>query len=260
MIILVDLGNSALSIGVYEQQKCQHRFFTNSDRHKTAIEYQLILKSFLLETNYSANQCEAIVFCSVVPPLTPIVKQALEAIYQAPILMLGKKLKTGLALHVDHPSEVGADLVAASVGAITKYQAPCVIVDMGTATKIIAIDQKGAFVGVTIAPGLMVSLKGLIGQASQLSDVDLSLPAQVIGRNTVDAVNSGALYGHACLVEGLAEKVAKELNTDKPIILTGGYSKLVRELLPKLIYDENLLFDGLLTIYNKNRSNYHEKQ
>lgn len=260
MVLLVDLGNSALSVGVYEHDVCQHRFFTNSDRHKTAIEYQLILKSFLLETNYTAADCEAIVFCSVVPPLTPIVKQALEAIYRAPLMMLGKKLKTGLALHVDHPSEVGADLVAASVGAITKYGAPCVIVDMGTATKIIAVDDKGAFIGVTIAPGIMVSLKGLIGQASQLSDVDLSLPPQVIGRNTVDAVNSGSLYGHAFLVEGLAQKVRQELKTDKPIILTGGYSKLVRPLLPQLVYDENLLFDGLLTIYNKNRSYYHEKQ
>lgn len=254
MVLLVDLGNSALSFGVYEHNKCQNRFFTNSDRHKTAIEYQLIIKSLLSQTQYDPSACEAIVMCSVVPPLTNIIKLALEQIFNVPIMLLGKKIKTGLALHVDHPTEVGADLVAASVGAIVKYGAPCVIADLGTASKVIALDHKGAFVGVSIAPGLMVSLKALIGSASQLSDVDLSLPEHVIGRNTIDSVNSGTLYGHASLIEGLANLVAKQLNIDKPPILTGGYARFVRPLLPTFIYDETLLFDGMLTIYNKNRS------
>ncbi len=253
MIILVDLGNSALTIGVYDGDGCRHRFFTNTDIRKTAIEYQLIIASFLKTIVDPFLHCDAVVLCSVVPPLTPVIQTALQTLIDAPLMTLGKKIKTGIALHVDHPSEVGADLVAASVAGIARYKAPLVIADLGTASKIIALDATGAFVGVTIAPGLMVAHQGLIGRASQLAEVDLQIPKQVIGRNTTDAVNSGALYGHAAMVRGLATKVQQELQTTKPVILTGGYAKLIRQLLPDFIYDENLLLDGLLQIYHKNR-------
>ncbi|MFA5236151.1 MAG: type III pantothenate kinase, partial [Bacilli bacterium] len=166
MVIAFDLGNTALTIGVYDQGRLKHRFFTTSDLGRTSVEYQIILRSFMEATPYDFSVCEAIVFSSVVPPLAAVVKEAIAALFTAPILTVGRKAKTGLALHVDHPSEVGADLVSASVGGLYKYQAPLVIADLGTATKIIAIDSSGAFVGVTIAPGLMVSLQALIGRAS----------------------------------------------------------------------------------------------
>ncbi len=253
MIIAFDLGNTALTIGVYEQGRLKHRFFTTADLTRTSVEYRLIIQSFMEATPFDYQDCEAIVFSSVVPPLAAVVKEAIADLFAAPILTVGRKAKTGIALHVDHPSEVGADLVSASVGGLYKYQAPLVIADLGTATKIIAIDAGGAFVGVTIAPGLMVSLQALIGRASLLPEVDLELPHQVIGRNTNDAINGGTLYGHAALVQGLAAQVQKELGTDKPVILTGGYAKHVKSLLPQFIYDENLLLDGLYQIYLKNR-------
>jgi type III pantothenate kinase len=253
MVIAFDLGNTALTIGVYDHDRLKHRFFTTADLTRTSDEYRIIIQSFMETTPYNDQDCEAIVFSCVVPPLAQIVKQAIAALFAAPILTVGRKVKTGLALHVDHPSEVGADLVSAGVGGIHKYQAPLVIVDLGTATKIIAIDGSGAFVGVTIAPGLMVSLQALIGRASLLPEVDLELPLRVIGRNTSDAINSGTLYGHTALVQGLTEQVQKELGTDKPAILTGGYAKHLQSLLPQFIYDENLLLDGLYQIYLKNR-------
>lgn len=259
MIIAIDLGNTACTIGIYDGDKLHHRFFTTSDLNRTSVEYRLIFESFIETTNYRFQDCEAIVFSSVVPPLTPIIKEAMLDLCDVPFLSVGKKIKTGLALHVDNPSEVGSDLVAAGVGGVAKYGFPLVIVDMGTATKIIAIDASGAFVGVTIAPGLMVSFNALIGRASQLADVELAIPPYVIGRNTIDALSSGLLHGHASLVKGLTDAVARELKVDKQVVLTGGYAQVLRPLLPNFIYDENLLLDGLYRIYNKNKEGKRNK-
>ena len=250
MIIALDLGNTALTVGIYESDRLRHRFYTMTDLSKTSDEYRLVFQSFFLSLPASYSY-EAIVFSSVVPPLTNVIKEALGALTSAPVVMIGRKVKTGLALHVDHPSEVGSDLVAASVAGISKYGAPLVIADLGTASKVIAIDKTGAFVGVTIAPGLMIAHQALIGRASQLSEVELEIPKTVIGRNTVHAVNSGSLYGHASLVRGLAAQVGLELGTDKPVLLTGGFAKQLRPLLADFIYDENLLLDGLIRIYHK---------
>ncbi|HAK05394.1 MAG TPA: pantothenate kinase [Firmicutes bacterium] len=253
MIITVDLGNTALTLGIYKDDQLIDRFSTMTDVGKTISEYQLILQQFFDKTSSYKMEYEAIIISSVVPPLTRIIEEAFQNMFACPILMLGRKIKTGLAIHTDHPSEVGSDLVAASVGGIKKYNAPLVIADLGTATKIIAIDQTGAFVGVTIAPGLLISLQALVGRASQLADVNLEIPKNLIGRNTANSVNSGVLYGHAALVKGLASGVSLELGIEKPIVLTGGYAKVLLPLLPDFIYDENLVLDGLYEIYLKNR-------
>jgi len=253
MILAADLGNSALTLGLFDETKLCHHFFTATDVTKTESEYRIIIERWLDELPIERQAVNEIILSSVVPPLTNVVKSILAKLFGTEVSVLGKKLKTGLAIRVDHPGEVGSDLVAAAVAGILKYGYPLVIADMGTATKLMAIDASGAFVGVAIAPGLMISLQALIGRASQLADVDLEVPKNVIGRNTKDSVNSGVLYGHAAMVKGLATQIETEIHAGKPLILTGGYAKHIRPLLDNVIYDEHLLLEGLVAIVKKNR-------
>jgi len=253
MILTADLGNTALTLGIYDDVGIRHHFFTATDVQKTENEYQITISQWLQTTSVVQNDFQEVILCSVVPPLTTIIKRVLENLTLAKVLVIGKKVKTGLAIHVDHPSEVGADLVAASVAGIQKYGYPLVIADLGTASKIIAIDASGAFVGVAIAPGLMVSLQALVGRASQLSDVELEIPPSTIGRNTKDSINSGTLIGHAEMIRGLAKRVMEEIHCGKPLVLTGGYARYVLPLLDNVVYDQHLLLDGLCAISKKNR-------
>ena len=150
-------------------------------------------------------------------------------------------------------------MVADAVGAIAKYGSPLIIVDLGTAIKLLAIDHKGAFVGATFYPGLYVAVDALIGRAAQLSRVSLSRPKKVIGKNTKDSTNAGAIYGTASMIDGLVKKFEEELGYPTRHILTGGDAIYVKDLLADFIYDEILLLDGLRVIYERNEAKKNEK-
>jgi type III pantothenate kinase len=253
MFLAIDLGNTALSFALFEKGNRKAFFIVLVDREQSVDEYELTLKT-LFEKHQVNIIDEGILLSSVVPSLNPVIMLAVERILKRKVTLFSKGFKTGVPIKIDHPSELGSDLVADSVGAITKYGYPLIIADLGTATKMIGIDNQGSFIGVSIIPGLKISLQALVGRAAQLMDVSLEKPKKILGKNTPDSMNSGVIYGTAAMIKSLFIDVEKEMGVPCKKVLTGGYSHLIQSLLPQeVIYDPYINVDGLYAIYLKNK-------
>jgi type III pantothenate kinase len=252
MILVVDMGNTTITFGVFDNQVLTHKFQVLTDSKKSFDEYHSSIETILKAKKLEKSMFTGAIISSVVPPLNNVLIKLISTIFGVPPLLLGAGVKTGLAIHIDEPSTLGSDLAAVSVGALTKYGSPAIIVDLGTATKIVALDQKGAFIGGVFTPGLLISVNALVGSTAQLPEISLNRPKKVIGRNTQDSMNSGATYGTASMIKGVISDFVKELGYDSKVILTGGYSHLIKDLLPDYLYDEDLILYGLLFIYRKN--------
>lgn len=252
MLLTVDVGNTLIAFGVFEKSRLVATFKTASDVKKSLDEYVSTIETFIQFRKLDKARFRGAIISSVVPILTEVVKTAVLNAFGVEAIILTPGLKTGLPILIDHPNELGSDLVADSVGAIAKYGTPLTIVDLGTAIKMLAIDDKGAFVGATFYPGLYVAVDALIGRAAQLSRISLSKPKKVIGKNTKDSMNAGAIYGTAGMINGLLSHFEAELGYKTTRVITGGDAIYVKELLPDFIYDEFLVLDGLRVIYERN--------
>ena len=167
--------------------------------------------------------------------------------------MLGPGVKTGLNIKIDNPAQLGADLVAGAVGALEEYTMPCVVIDLGTATTLSVIDRNGAFLGGTIAAGVRLTLKALTENTAQLPSIPIEAPRSVIGANTVDSMQSGLVFGTAAMLDGLLDKIEEELGETPTVVATGGLAaEIIAHCRRNIIYNENLLLDGLRAIYEKN--------
>jgi type III pantothenate kinase len=167
--------------------------------------------------------------------------------------MLGPGVKTGLNIKIDNPAQLGADLVAGAVGALDSYTMPCVVIDMGTASTISVLDRNGTFLGGAIAAGVRLTLKALTENTAQLTSIPIEAPKSIIGANTVECMQSGLVYGTAAMLDGMLEKIEEELGETPTFVATGGLSKeIITHCKKDIIYNENLLLDGLRAIYDKN--------
>ncbi len=187
------------------------------------------------------------------PSVGTAISRAVSLLCNIVPLMIGPGVRTGLNIKIDNPAQLGADLVAGAVGAIAEYTLPCVVIDMGTASTVSVIDRNGVFLGGVIAAGVNLTLKALCENTSQLTSVDISAPHSVIGSNTVDCMRSGLIFGAAAMMDGLLDRIEDELGGVPTVVVTGG---MCREIVPfcrrYIIYNENLLLDGLREIYEKN--------
>jgi type III pantothenate kinase len=253
MIIAADLGNTALTLGVYDNKRLIHYFYTPTDRAKTTIDYEVVLLSFAHRHHIGKDQIKGIILSSVVPPMMMTIRNSLINVFNAPMMILTKGVKTGLPINIEHPNELGSDLVAVSVGGLVKHGKPLIIVDVGTATKMMFVDKSGVFQGVSIMPGIVTSVNALIKSTAQLIEISLEKPRKIIGKNTPDSMNSGAIYGMASMISCLATKMEKEIGYQCTKVLTGGYVDYIKsELTPQFIVDKTLVLDGLFHIYNLN--------
>lgn len=260
MKIYLDLGNTNLYIGVMKDEKVVKTFRTATDLKKSPDEYAAIFSNFLKLENIEKSEIQGVVVSSVVPPLNSIIKSAIYDTFGFKPIIVGSGVKTGLPIVVDNPNEVGADLICDSVGAIAKYGYPSLIADLGTASKIIVVDDKGNFAGVIIMPGLKITMLALAGNTANLPEVSFEAPKKYIGKNTPDAINSGLIYGHVAMIEGLIKNVERELGYKCKHIITGGYGKYLENLLSSdFIFDKHLIFKGLDVIYNKNGGKNNER-
>ncbi len=254
MLLTIDIGNTNIVIGKFSGEKLEFitRIMTNPQ--ETDAEYAAKIKNILeLETSASEKITGAII-SSVVPPLTTTIKNAIKKLYNIDALVVGPGIKTGINLLVDNPAQVGADLICACVAAYNKYPTPAIIVDMGTATKIMVVDEKAVFVGVSIIPGAELSLKALSGGTAQLPQISLDNPGKIIAKNTVECMKSGVIYGNASMIDGMIERIEEESGKKATYVATGGYAKtIIPHCKNKLILDENLILDGLRIMYEKNR-------
>lgn len=254
MLLTIDIGNTNIVIGKFSGEKLEFitRIMTNPA--ETDSEYAAKIKSILELENSDFENIKGAIISSVVPPLTTIIKNAIKKLYDIDALVVGPGIKTGINLLVDNPAQVGADLICACVAAYNKYPTPALIVDMGTATKIMVVDENAVFAGVSIIPGAELSLKALSGGTAQLPQISLDNPGKVIAKNTVECMKSGVIYGNASMIDGMIERIEEESGKKASYIATGGYAKtIIPHCKNKLVLDENLLLDGLRIIYEKNR-------
>ena len=255
MVLLLDLGNTNLYVGVYENGNIIKEFRKHTDLRISGDEYYEVLKIFLLNNNLKGSDFEGAILSSVIPSLSGTIKFAVEKLIGKECMILGKGVKSGLPIRIDNPSELGSDLVADCVGALTKYQAPLIVVDLGTANKILVVDKNVNFVGCTISVGIKLGMKSLTSNTAQLVDVNLIPPSKVIGKNSVDSLNSGATYGTCAMIEGMAARIEKELGYPCNKVITGGNSFLIKDILSEeWNHEPNIILEGLHTIYEKNKN------
>lgn len=253
MILTIDIGNTNIVLGGFLEDKLTFISRISTNARKTDAEYATKIKSILALYDVDRNQVSGAIISSVVPPLTKTVKNAVKMVYGVDALVVGPGIKTGINLLADNPTQVGADLICACVAAYNLYQPPVLIVDMGTATKLIYVDEKACFSGVSIIPGVELSLKALAGGTAQLPQISLEAPERVMGRNTEDCMRSGIIYGNAAMIDGMIERIEEEQGSKPALVATGGLS---RAIIPyckhNIILDDDLILKGLLIMYNKN--------
>lgn len=249
MVLLVDIGNSNIVFGFACEKTDEigkiYRLKSFSD--KTCDEYYILFKNLIGDKIF-----DDVIISSVVPVITSAIKKMFEIYFDIKPLIMGPGLKTGIQVKADDPRSVGADLLCDVAGAL-KYAQECLVIDLGTATKYLYC-KNNTFMGVSIAPGVAISMKALVNSAALLPSIELHTPKKVLCNNTINCMQSGVIYGAASQVDGMIDRIKEEIgNKDIKIIATGGLSKLIVPLCKhNLEYNENLNLIGLLQIYKKN--------
>ncbi len=254
MVLAIDIGNTNIVAGCFEGENIRFIERLSTNKNSTALEYTVLIKTVLELNGIQPSSLEGGIISSVVPSVTSLVKTAMEKLTGTSVLVVGPGLKTGLKIGIDNPAQAGADLVTGAVGAIDKYPCPLIIIDMGTATTVTVVDRNKTFIGGLITAGLGMSLDSLAGKTSQLPHISLETPKKVIGTNTVDCMQSGIVYGNACAIDGIIDRIETELGDKCTVVSTGGLSSLViPHCTHDIIIDDQLLLSGLMLIYNKNK-------
>ena len=255
MILAIDIGNTNIVVGCIDDQKTYFIERLSTVRTKTELEYAVDLKTVLDIYHIKGTDIEGCIISSVVPQITNTAKLAAEKILKKEVMVLGPGVKTGLNILMDHPGQLGADLVADAVAGLNEYPVPFIVIDMGTATTVSVVNSKKQYIGGMILPGVRVSLDALTAHASQLSGISIDAPKHVIGKNTVECMKSGVLYSSAAALDGIIDRVEEELGEKATVIATGGLAKkIVSHCRKDIILDEDLLLKGLLVIYEKNKA------
>lgn len=253
MILAIDTGNTNTVLGCLQGDDLLFTLRIHSDRDKTADEYALLLEGLLARQGVDPATLEGGIISSVVPELRTVLAAAVEQLTGKKCLIVGSGIKTGLDIRTDDPQKLGADLVVDAVAALAEYTPPLAIFDMGTATTLSVISEKGAYLGGMIIPGLRVSVDALSARAAQLPYIHLGAPEKVIGSNTVDCMQAGAIYGSAAMLDGLVDRVEEALGRKVTAIATGGLMTVVHPYCKREIHFEpNLLLKGLNLLYHKN--------
>lgn len=256
MILLFDIGNTNIVLGLCEKGNIieTFRFVTNPSLTEDDYYQKISMAIHNKEINY---KIEGSIISSVVPQLDNVFMNMVKKYYKIKSMIVGPGLKSDLKLKIENPKQLGADLLCDAVGAYNKYGGPAIIIDMGTATKLIVVSKNKEFLGGAICAGLKGSLESLINTTSKLSRTFLEVPTKFINNETGSCIQSGIVRGHICMIDGLIKKFKEELGTDDVnLILTGGYSVIIKDYLEsKVIYDSNILLTGLYSIYQKNIKN-----
>lgn len=250
MLLTIDIGNTNITLGAYRDEKLLFvsRMFTA--RNKTSDEFAAELLNIFKLYEVGATEFSKVVMSCVVPEIEDSVIRAVKMITGKKPAIVGAENHGSFKIDILPVSAVGADLICAAVAAKAKYPLPCLVADLGTATKIIVVDRDGRFVGCTISPGVKISMDALAARASLLPSVSFKAPKKAVGANTAECIQSGVVFGTAAMLDGLIRRISNELSLkNATVVATGGYS---RGIIPccetEIIYDENLILDGLLEI------------
>lgn len=255
MILAIDIGNTNIVLGCMTEKKILFTERLSTDHAKTDLEHAISIKNVLELHQIDPREIEGAIIGSVVPPITSLIRKALYKITGCTAMIVGPGLKTGLNILMDNPAQVGSDLIVGAVAGIAEYPLPLTIIDMGTATTICVIDGNKNYIGGMILPGLRVSLDSLTSRTSQLPRISLDPPKRLIGKNTIECMKSGILYGNASCIDGMIDRIEEDLGQKTTVVATGGLAGTIIPLCRhNIILDDELLLKGLLLIYQKNIS------
>ena len=251
MLLAIDVGNTNTVLGLFDGETLTHSWRINTDARTTADEIELTFRGLLRE----APEVTGIALCSTVPAVLREMRTMLDRYYlDIPKVIVEPGIKTGVPILTDNPKEVGADRIVNSLAAFTLFGGPAIVVDFGTSTNLDVVSEKGEFIGGALAPGIEISIDALASRAAQLRKVELVTPRNVIGKNTVEALQSGAVFGFAGQVDGLVDRITDELGQDvKAVIATGGLAGVVVPESDTITHHEpDLTLIGLRLIFERN--------
>lgn len=253
MILVFDVGNTNIVLGVYENRTLTQHWRVSTDKLRTTDEYAVDIKNLFDFSGLKFLDIQAVVISSVVPPVMPTLESLTRKYFGVEPLVIGPGVKTGMPIIYDNPREVGADRIVNAVAGFQKYGGPLVIVDFGTATTFCAISQRGEYLGGAIAPGIGISTEALFQKASKLPRIELVKPKRVIAKNTVSGMQSGIYFGFVGQVDGIVRRMKKELGEGTKVIATGGLARFITEESEEIqVIDPFLTLEGLLLIYDRN--------
>ena len=254
MLLTIDIGNTVVTLGVFDGSTLRNRWGIATDTRRLADEYSLMLTSLLRDKGIEPSQITAACMCSVVPPLTAVFDQVCRNYFNVTPLNVTTGVRTGLRVLYDNPRDVGADRIVDAVAAIELYGPPLIVVDFGTATVFDAISREGEYLGGAMAPGVHLAAEALFLNTSQLRRVELVAPKSAIGHNTTTALQSGLVLGYAELVTGMVERFKREVGQDARVIGTGGLAEVIsREAQVFDAINPDLTLIGLRLVYQMNQ-------
>ena len=253
MVLAIDIGNTHILLGCFEDRKILFTELLSTDRSYTDLEYASLIKSALEFNVASFEDIEGAIISSVVPSVTGTIKSAVERFANVSPIVVGPGVKTGLKIRIDNPAQLGSDLVVSAVAGIKEYGVPQINIYMGTATAFSLIDSEKNYLGTSIGAGMGIAAEALSSKTSQLPNIAFETPKKVIGTNTVDSMKSGLICQNAALIDGMIERIEEEYGEECVIVATGRYSSLVTPLCKhKIICDKELILKGLIEVYYKN--------
>jgi type III pantothenate kinase len=255
MLLAVDVGNTNITIGLYDGDKLVESWRLRTEHDRTADEYGLMFEQLITRSKRSLEKIHHVIIASVVPVLTPTMERVSERFLGAKAMVVGPGLKTGMPVLYNSPKDVGADRIVNGVAAYARYKTACIVVDFGTATTFDSVTERGEYAGGAIVPGIRISMDALFHHAAKLPKVDVAKPSSVVGKTTVESMQAGIYYGYAALVDGLVRRMKVEMKADPiHVIATGGLAPLIAaetEMIEAV--DEGLTLEGLRLIYALNR-------
>ncbi|EIM05884.1 pantothenate kinase [Planococcus antarcticus DSM 14505] len=255
MILVLDAGNTNIVLGVYDQDQLTHHWRMETLRQKTEDEYGIQIKAFLNDAGLSFSSITGVIMSSVVPPIMSVLERMCQKYFQLKPMIVGPGVKTGLNIKYDNPREVGADRIVNAVAAIHEYGSPLIIVDFGTANTFCYIDEKQQYMGGAIAPGINISTGALYARASKLPRIEITIPDQVVGKNTISAMQAGIVYGYVGQAEGIVARMKKQSKETPTVIATGGMASVIASESTVIDYvDPFLTLKGLYLIYKRNQA------
>lgn len=253
MLLVIDVGNTNIVLGLYEGEQLIHHFRVSTRRSATADEYGALLASMIERRGVDPRAVEGSILASVVPQLNRSFVDACSHYFATTPLVVGPGIKTGMPILVDQPGEVGADRIVNAVAAYDRHHCPLVVVDFGTATTFDAVTRDGEYLGGAIAPGVDVAVDGLVSRTAKLPRIELTRPDRIIGRNTIQALQAGLFYGYVGLVDELASRMRGELGEGTRVVATGGLASLFVEASETIDeVDDWLTLDGLRILHARN--------
>ncbi|MBR1729647.1 MAG: type III pantothenate kinase [Selenomonadaceae bacterium] len=254
MLLVIDIGNSNIVVGTYENKNLMKHWRISTDRQKTGDEYGILLNDLFRYQGVETKDVSDIIISSVVPPLIVPFMKMCERYFNIKPMLVGSGMKTGIVLHYENPRAIGADRIVNVVGAFELYGGPAIVIDMGTATTFDVINENGDFMGGVIAPGIMASSEALIRSTAKLPGVELVPPKNIICHNTIHGMQAGIIFGYVGQIDGIVQRIKTEYNSEMKVIATGGLATMIQKESKTIDrIDHFLTLTGLRVLYERNK-------